>query len=265
MSNLLQRIKNTSLFFTGVLSHHFKCKLLDPNEKGAQQLAQEVRDQKNEVVAQNVLEIKDEEVSNVLQSLSKNLPINTTNNNTNNRNNDDIIQSVSDKTDDTNNLGTYIDQLLKTDSLNEQEVKAKIGESVSKILNNANDIQNFIVEYFSSNSTDGGVKNFIGGSNFNLESLSAYLDSLSLLQESALLHICILITILIVLINIFAALFANEILNYFDLENKYPSISGFLKLRAKLQKYYLTWNILLLLIIILATICIDILVFVTPL
>ncbi len=265
MPNLINKIKSTAVFISTVLATHYTTKFLDYQEKAAQLLAQQILDSKLDAVKDNVLDVKTalDKATNVWDNISKNLPINTTN--TNKACNADIIQNVSDKTDDTNNLGTYIDQLLKNDSLNEQEVKEKIGESVSKIINNANDIQNFIVEYFSSNSTDGGVKNFIGGSNINLESLSAYLDSLSLLQESALLHICILITILIVLINIFAALFANEILNYFDLENKYPSISGFLKLRAKLQKYYLTWNILLLLIIILGTICIDILVFVTPL
>ena len=106
----------------------------------------------------------------------------------------------------------------------------------------------------------GDDKKFI--ENFNLDSLYAYLDSLSLLQESALLHIAIFITLLLTLINIFAALFANEIINYFDLENKYPSISGFLKLRAKFHKYYLTWNIFLILLLIIVAIFINILVFV---
>lgn len=106
----------------------------------------------------------------------------------------------------------------------------------------------------------GDDKKFI--ENFNLDSLYAYLDSLSLLQESALIHVLLFIIIFLTLINIFAALFANEIINYFDLENKYPSISGFLKLRAKFQKFYLTWNILFLLFLILAAILLNIFIFI---
>ena len=132
---------------------------------------------------------------------------------------------------------------------------------MSKILNNSYEIQKFIDEYNIGDYT-GEIKKFIGNSNFNLDYIYSYLDSLSLLQESALLHICIFITILLTLTNIFATLFANEIINYFDLENKYPSISGFLKLRAKFQKYYLIWNLIILLVLILGAIAINILVFV---
>ena len=98
--------------------------------------------------------------------------------------------------------------------------------------------------------------------NFNLDYFTSYLDSLSLLQEAALLHILLFIIIIITLINIFASLFANELLNYFDLEKKFPSISGFLKLRAKFQKYYLSWNIFFLLILIIAAIFLNIFIFI---
>ena len=260
MQNLLQRIKIASYFFTGILAHHFT-KLLIRDCKCIEQLAQEVRDLQMEVVTSNVLEIKAsmQELNNVNESLNK--KPNDTNNNTNNTINDELIQVVSDKTDDTNNL-VQLKQLMENYNPNDPDVHTKMGEGLSKILDNSKEIQNFIELYKSSNSPLGGIKNFIGSSNFNLESLYAYLDSLSLLQESALLNICIFITILLTLISIFAALFGNEIINYFDLENKYPSISGFLKLRAKFQKYYLIWNIFLLLLLILGAICINIFVFV---
>ena len=68
--------------------------------------------------------------------------------------------------------------------------------------------------------------------------------------------------ILLSLSNIFGSLFANELLNYFDLENKFPSITGFLKLRAKFQKYYLSWDIFFLLILIIAAIFLNIFIFI---
>ena len=174
---------------------------------------------------------------------------------------DELLEAMTAKTSETQKIGEHLNNLLKENSLNDQELQKAMGEGVSKILNNSYEIQKFIDEYNIGDYT-GEIKKFIGNSNFNLDYIYSYLDSLSLLQQSALLHICIFITILLTLTNIFATLFANEIINYFDLENKYPSISGFLKLRAKFQKYYLIWNLIILLVLILGAIAINILVFV---
>lgn len=83
------------------------------------------------------------------------------------------------------------------------------------------------------------TNNFISGSSKFFE----YLDSLTLLQESSLLHIIIYIVLLTCVINILGVLFGNEIIRYFNLEERFPKLSTFFKLRAKLQRYYLMWNI----------------------
>ena len=130
------------------------------------------------------------------------------------------------------------------------------------MINNTTEIQKFIDQYISSNSPDGEVKNFIGNTNFNLDYIYSYLDSLSLLQESALFNICIFISLFLTLINIFAALFANEIINYFDLENKFPKLAFYFKLRTKLQKYYLLWDISIMFLICILGIALNVLTFI---
>ncbi len=233
MSNLKTQLKSTFVFISTVLAQHLIEKGLNHKAKIAEQLAQELRDQQLNVIEKNTESMHHlmSKVNNVTESLSNNntdLPTNTIS--------EELYNYISEKSDDTKNLGLVLKKLMKDNNLNDPEVSKELGENLSKILPNSKDVQKFIDEYFTSNSPSGEVKNFIGNSNINLESLSAYLDSLSLLQESALLNVCIFITILLTLINMCAALFANEILNYFDLEDKYPSISGFLKLRAKFQK-----------------------------
>jgi hypothetical protein len=93
-----------------------------------------------------------------------------------------------------------------------------------------------------------GVKKLvdsINGSNklvsdFNLEFFYKYLNSLSLLELSALYHIIVLVVIAILSINMLSAVLGNEIIKYFKLEESFPKLAVFLRLRLKFQKYYLT-------------------------
>ena len=104
------------------------------------------------------------------------------------------------------------------------------------------------------------VKNFLPDISFN--DLYQYLDTLTLSQESALLQIIIFILLLLIVSNILAALFGNEIIKYFDLEKKYPKLNILFSYRAKFQKYYLSWNIFFLLILIIAAIFLNIFIFI---
>ena len=88
-----------------------------------------------------------------------------------------------------------------------------------------------------------------------------YLDSLTLLQEGGLFHIMIFSTILVIIFDILGIFFGNEIIKYFNIENKFPSLSNFFKLRAELQRYYLMWNIAILFVLCIGALGINILVF----
>lgn len=97
-------------------------------------------------------------------------------------------------------------------------------------------------------------------SNFNLNSFNEYLNSLNLLELSAIYHILVLTLICLLLINIISAILGNEIINYFKLEKRFPIITAFLKLRLKFQKYYLILSFSLIFIICIASVIIDLLV-----
>ena len=117
--------------------------------------------------------------------------------------------------------------------------KSSINEHLSEVLKAQDEIQKFLEDWNNSG------KNFLPDISF--KDLYQYLDTLTLSQESALLQIIIFILLLLIVSNILAALFGNEIIKYFNLETKFPRFSLFFKVRATLQKYYLMWNVLMLL------------------
>lgn len=121
----------------------------------------------------------------------------------------------------------------------------------------SNVVQNCIDKVFDIYNNSSNNFNM----NFNLKAYYDYLDSLSLLQESSLLHILIYIIILITLINLMTTLFANELIKYFELENKHRYIKQILMLRSKFQRYYFILNFSILYIIIITMLILDLIVF----
>jgi hypothetical protein len=92
----------------------------------------------------------------------------------------------------------------------------------------------------------------------DLNSLYDYLNSLNLLELSALFHLIVLSLICLLSINIISAVLGNEIINFFKLEQKFPKLSLFLKIRLKFQKYYLILSFSLLFLICILSIILDI-------
>lgn len=162
--------------------------------------------------------------------------------------------TITDKISAFNKLKEQLEGVVNNTSLNEEQ-KSKAVETLEKMANDY-EVIGKIVEKITTGGNDGQklVSNFV-------DIFYAYLDSLTLLQESAFIHILIYIIILFSIYNILAVLFGNEIIKYFDLENKYPKLNIFFKLRAKFQRYYLLWHISCLFVICLFGIFLDLLVF----
>ena len=96
--------------------------------------------------------------------------------------------------------------------------------------------------------------------NYNLDFLYDYLDSLTLLQESAFFHIAVLLAIGLTVFNILSVIAGNQIIDYFKLEVRYPKLAGFFRLRLKFQKYYLVLNFSLIFLIIFWALLLNLLV-----
>jgi hypothetical protein len=114
--------------------------------------------------------------------------------------------------------------------------------SVNKQADVLNKQMQEVIDLFNSSK-----KNF--NLNIDLSWFYDYLNSLTLLEESALLHIFIFIFILLTLFNLISILFVNEIIKYFKLEDKHPYLNKVLTLRLKFQKYYLILNFIILILV----------------
>lgn len=121
-----------------------------------------------------------------------------------------------------------------------------LNKIVEEVENFANILQN-----------DDKTNKFVSGSSRFYD----YLDSLTLLQESSLLHIIMFLVLLITVINILGVLFGNEIIKYLKLEERFPKLAIFFKLRSQFQRYYLMWNVSILFIVCIVGIGIDLLLF----
>ena len=97
------------------------------------------------------------------------------------------------------------------------------------------------------------VNNFVSG----LSDFYQFVENLSLLQHLVLLDILLFLVIILTIINIFSALFGNEIIKYFNLENRFPKLSVFFKVRSTLQKYYLIWSVFVLMFVCIFAIIIN--------
>jgi len=150
-----------------------------------------------------------------------------------------IVREILDKGPDNINLDFY--QIAYRAAVACEKTNREASENVKKLVESLNGSNKLI-------------------SDFNLESFYEYLNSLSLIELSALYHILALVVIAILSFNILSAVLGNEIINYFKLEEKFPKLTAFLRLRLKFQKYYLTLNFSLIFLLIFASIQINLLV-----
>ena len=81
-------------------------------------------------------------------------------------------------------------------------------------------------------------------------------------RRGRVIHIIIFLIILVTVFNILAILFGNEIIRYFQLENRFPSLLSYFKLRSKFQYYYLVWNVSVLFLLCIVGIFLNLLVLV---
>ena len=88
-----------------------------------------------------------------------------------------------------------------------------------------------------------------------------HLDTLSILQESSILHILLFTVLTVTVFNILSVLFGFELIKYFKVEERMPKLAGFFRLRAQFQRYYLIWNVSILFTVCLFGIIVNLLLF----
>lgn len=226
MKNIFKQMQNLGLFASGIVAHHYGSKLLDLKDNLDESKIQAERDAKLDEIATNIKLLKDN-----CSSISKK---DSFNNNT--EVSDDNISSLQEQL----KVAEYksksvLDSLNKFDSNSDlSSNKENLHKEVSDMLSVTEKIKK-LLDGFSDSKGSGKGNNFMP----SLNSLYDYLNNMSLLEEASLLHILLFLVIMLTVFNILVALFSNEIIKYFDLEQKYPSLNAFFKLRIKFQRYYL--------------------------
>ena len=93
--------------------------------------------------------------------------------------------------------------------------------------------------------------------------MNNYISSLTPLEALSVLHICGSIVILFSLFFILMIFYGELLIQNFSLEDKYPKLAKFIKLRRNFQQYYLILEFLVILVIIILSTFVDLLYFPT--
>jgi hypothetical protein len=245
MDKIIKKLKNLIVFGGGVIAHHYGSKLLDRESDLEAERMQSVRDSKLDNIDQKIEEVKN--LCNKLSEIGGRMDENKVFT-------PEKIQEMNDRLNEVHDSGNKIVAMIK----NNNAFNSEFNEYITKMLKNAEELKKLLDNTDSKNRFNSSLENFTS----NIEKFYEYLDTLTLLQESALLHIFIFLALILTVLNILAVLFGNEIINYFNLENKFPSLAIFFKLRLKLKRYYLMWNVFLLFLICIVGIGINILTFI---
>ena len=250
MKLIKNNLTTLGTFLAGVVGHHYVSKILDYKSEMAASKEAELKaiaEQQNMAVLHNKLDniqqTNQSIVENVTKLVDKHVPeahLSVINSKLEfGAKNCKTVKEILDKGPENMNLEFYKAAYKAADAC--ERANRDAHEAVKSLVDSLNGKSNLV-------------------SNFNLDSFYEYLNSLGLLELSALYHLIVLTLICIISFNILSAVLGNEILKYFNLDERYPKLASFFKLRLKFQRYYLILNFSLIFIICIVSILIDILV-----
>lgn len=252
MVNIKNKLVSAGTFLAGVVGHHYVSKLLDYktemaafNRKDSELKA--IVEQQNMEVLQNKLDSIQQTnqslVENVTKLADKHVP-------------EAQLSAINIKLEFGAKHCTTVKEILdkgpENMNLDFYRLAYRAADACERANRDAHEAVKGLVDSLN------GKSNLV--SNFNLDSFYGYLNSLGLLELSALYHLIVLTLICIILFNILSVVLGNEIIKYFNLEERFPKLAVFLRLRLKFQRYYLILSFSLIYIICIASILINILV-----
>lgn len=194
--------------------------------------------------------------------------------------NEQIEQEISTNTEVQSNLTQMKDCLDSVQSnitkLNEikpnNDNKDLINESlknVSDSANNAGQLIDKILDFINNSSGSSSSSNNFTIQNL-LENYHQFFDSLTTIQKGAFAHILLCTVILFCIFDILVAYYSDKLITYLNIENKfpiitkyvnkYPILNKYLQLRRKLRDYYIKFNFILIIIVVLIALCENILI-----
>jgi hypothetical protein len=146
-------------------------------------------------------------------------------------------------------------KLTNSSSEEISNVASGSGTNSDIINNSSNLINNFIDKNNNNNSLWENYKEFIN-------SYHDWMLTLSLTKQSAVIHIVNSILILLCLSSLITVFYADSLIKYFKIEEKYPRIAKYIQLRRKFQQYYFFLNALLIIVFTIIIFVFNILIFI---
>ena len=239
LTDTLPKFGNLTLFIgtVGLTAHSLRDNILKDTLIDVQQKLIKQSENLNKVMAENEqlskqLDesfIKSSDSETIRKSLDK---ITTVTEN--------LSKEVNDSTGSINVINSAKDQLNEI-LLEQQKVSSILGK---------------YTEIVNSNTKSFNVKDF----NDFVNDIYNILTSLSQDHLIAVTHISGCVTIFYCIIAIISALFGDKLITYLDLENKFPKLSKFIKLRRKYLEFTLILNIFLILLVISLIVYVNILI-----
>nr|UEV87025.1 hypothetical protein [Grifola frondosa] len=171
-----------------------------------------------------------------------------------------ILKYINDK--NKNNTNVNEDPIMDriTEDVNEEPIIDTINlfgnEILDIMLTNKNDIS--VAKEILQNKYSGGNS---GCSNYiePMNDLLSIFSSLSYEENLAIIHLSGSISILLSLLSIIFIFYGNIIIDYLQLEVRFPKLAKFIQLRRKFQQFYLFINILIISVISIIIIYINLL------
>ena len=231
MGRARQNLINTFTFFGGVVAHHYTSKILD---------------YKNDQVNVEEQAFRDKEMMDVIKQVNKTVSeikveqeqlLNHTGKLLDKQVSQEKIDTISGYMDTIKQKSEIVYTILSKGSNNvnfEEYVEAyRAAYDCKKNIRDVDELVKALVDSFNSKS------NLVSNFDLNLDFIYGYLNSLGLVELSALFNVIILVLICLICFNILSAVLGNEIIKFFNLEEKFPKLAILFRLRLKFQRYYL--------------------------
>ena len=150
-----------------------------------------------------------------------------------------------------NTMTTNYLKIKNPSSVEQLEYYSKVTEVVEKynskseeLVSNLEVLRDFVKKGFEENSSKfrsiEDIQNFI-------ISYQDWLNTLSVSHRGAILHLCFSVTILFCLVSMISVFIGDQLIIYYNLENKFPRLARFIQLRRKFKKYYFMLDSLIIL------------------
>lgn len=134
-------------------------------------------------------------------------------------------------------------------------------EKITSNANSASDNFNKIQEILEGINKKGSGNQFLESITHYINVFKEYLSSLDTLHLGALFHLLGCLCLFISLFNIIIIFYGEYLIKKFKITEKYPKLSGFIRLRSKFQHFYLLTNVIYMVLILSVIVSMNIYIF----